>query len=183
MSRKRFTKQEREAVYQKCNGHCAYCGKEISIKEMQIDHKIPIHMEEAYKAIGVDLNSFENLLPACRSCNNYKDTFTVDLFRKMIEEQPKIFDRDRPTYRLAVRYRVITPTPHPVTFYFEKEPTPNSCQHCGHAPVVKALCNGYMVYCDNTLCPGTPSNIVRGNKVDAINEWNRRNKKHEPGRC
>lgn len=121
MTRRRFSKAEREAVYAKCNGHCAYCGCKIRMDQMQVDHKIPIHMEQAYSAIGVDLNSFDNLLPACRSCNNYKTTFTIDLFRKMIEEQPQIFERDRPTYRLAVRYGVITPTPHPVTFYFEQE--------------------------------------------------------------
>ena len=38
INRKRFTKKEREEVYIKYNGHCAYCGCELDIKNMQIDH-------------------------------------------------------------------------------------------------------------------------------------------------
>lgn len=38
MNRKRI----RELVYNKYGGHCAYCGKKIDIKDMQIDHFIPI---------------------------------------------------------------------------------------------------------------------------------------------
>ena len=31
-------KINREEVYNKCGGHCAYCGNDITIKQMQIDH-------------------------------------------------------------------------------------------------------------------------------------------------
>ena len=31
----------RKEVLEKYNGHCAYCGKEITLKEMQVDHKHP----------------------------------------------------------------------------------------------------------------------------------------------
>ena len=34
-------KEERKIVYDKYNGHCAYCGKKIDYKEMQVDHLIP----------------------------------------------------------------------------------------------------------------------------------------------
>ena len=39
-TRKRLSQKERKAVYELCGGHCAYCGKEIAIKEMQVDHYI-----------------------------------------------------------------------------------------------------------------------------------------------
>ena len=32
------TKKIREQVYQKYNGHCAYCGCELDYKDMQVDH-------------------------------------------------------------------------------------------------------------------------------------------------
>ena len=33
-------KETRQLVYEKYNGHCAYCGCSIDIKEMQVDHFI-----------------------------------------------------------------------------------------------------------------------------------------------
>ena len=31
-------KEIRENIYNKYNGHCAYCGREIAYKDMQVDH-------------------------------------------------------------------------------------------------------------------------------------------------
>ena len=31
-------KINRQEVYDKCYGHCGYCGCEITFKEMQVDH-------------------------------------------------------------------------------------------------------------------------------------------------
>nr|UVY57535.1 MAG: ICEA Protein [Bacteriophage sp.] len=36
-----FSKKKREAVYAKYDGHCAYCGRAIDIKDMQVDHFKP----------------------------------------------------------------------------------------------------------------------------------------------
>lgn len=36
-----FSKKKREAVYAKYDGHCAYCGRSIDIKDMQVDHFKP----------------------------------------------------------------------------------------------------------------------------------------------
>lgn len=38
MNRKRL----RELVYQKFDCHCAYCGKKLELKDMQVDHFVPI---------------------------------------------------------------------------------------------------------------------------------------------
>lgn len=37
-----ISKSKREAVYRKHNGHCAYCGRKISYKDMQVDHFQPL---------------------------------------------------------------------------------------------------------------------------------------------
>ena len=34
-------KIDRQKVYDKYNGHCAYCGKPITIKDNQVDHILP----------------------------------------------------------------------------------------------------------------------------------------------
>ena len=118
--RRKLTQAERRAVYDKCGGHCAYCGKEITIQEMQADHVIPMEFYESYKAVGKDIDTIENMLPACRSCNNYKSTLTLEKFRVCIERWPEVLYQGNTTYRNAVRFGVEIPNPHLVQFYFEK---------------------------------------------------------------
>lgn len=117
--RKRWTTAEREAVYQKTGGRCAYCGMKISRREMQMDHVVPVKM---YGRPGwaEDLNNMDNILPACRPCNHYKSTYTLEKFRAALERMPAVLRRDSPTYRNAVRFGLVQPTPHKVVFYFEQ---------------------------------------------------------------
>lgn len=118
-SRKRWTTAERETVYQKTGGRCAYCGKELKMREMQMDHVKPVKL---YGDPGwfEELNNLDNILPACRSCNHYKHTFTLEKFRAALERMPLVLARDNITYQTAVRYGLVTPTPHKVVFYFEQ---------------------------------------------------------------
>jgi 5-methylcytosine-specific restriction endonuclease McrA len=118
--RRKLTKAERQTVYDKCASRCAYCGCEISMKQMQADHVIPMEFYDAYKAIGQDIDTIENMLPACRSCNNYKSTLMLEKFRTAIERWPTVLNRDSVTYRNSVRFGMIEPKPHKVVFYFEK---------------------------------------------------------------
>jgi hypothetical protein len=75
---------------------------------------------ESYKAIGKDIDTIENMLPACRSCNNYKSTLTIEKFRDAIGKWPEVLNSGNVTYRNAVRFGQVKPTPHPVVFYFER---------------------------------------------------------------
>lgn len=38
----------------------------------------------------------------------------------MVENMPAALMRDSVTYKNAVRFGLVTPTPHPVKFYFEQ---------------------------------------------------------------
>lgn len=115
IKRKQLSKQERLQVYKKCNGHCAYCGCELSLKDMQVDHIIPLALINDNKS-----ETFLNYLPACRSCNHYKSAMSLETFRRMVERMPDVLMRDSVTYKNAVRFGLVTPTPHKVEFYFEK---------------------------------------------------------------
>lgn len=97
------------------NGRCAYCGCKLEYKDMQVDHVIPIN---GWSEQGED--TLDNMLPACRSCNHYKSRSTLEGFRKMVENMPAVLMRDNVTYKNAVRFGLVTPTPHPVKFYFEQ---------------------------------------------------------------
>ena len=110
--RKPIPKAKRQEVYAKYNGHCAYCGQEIEYKEMQVDHI------ECVRNYG-DNTEIENLMPACRMCNFYKSTMTVERFREQLGELKKRLNY-KFIYRLARAYGLIVEIEKPIEFYFEK---------------------------------------------------------------
>lgn len=91
--KKRLSKEERLRVYNKYEGHCAYCGKLIGYKDMQVDHLIPLRNWDKSKSDD-ELWDFENLMPSCRSCNHYKRANNLEAFREMIETIPSKLYRD-----------------------------------------------------------------------------------------
>lgn len=116
-----FSKKIREIVHSKYGSHCAYCGCEITIREMEIDHIIPkYHIEESYVEVEYDKDDIINLNPACKSCNRYKETFTVEKFREQIRSIPEKLAKYRWIFRIALAYDIITIKDKKVTFYFEK---------------------------------------------------------------
>ncbi len=117
--RRKLSKAERQAIYDKYDGHCAYCGEKITLQQLQVDHVIPMEFHEVYKATGQNLDDLWNMLPACRSCNHYKSTLTLDKFRQALENQPAVLLRDNATYKIAVRYGTVRHNPKPIKFYFE----------------------------------------------------------------
>lgn len=113
-------KIDRKKVYEKCFGQCAYCGEKLKFKDMQVDHIISKRNLTDHKNLKVDLNHIDNLNPSCRSCNKFKDTFTLEQFRNNIEYQIQKFRNHHPTFRLAERYGVIKCNEgHKVKFLFE----------------------------------------------------------------
>lgn len=79
---KPIPKAVRKQVYEKYGGHCAYCGRPIAYKDMQVDH-----IKAKYVG-GAD--ELDNYNPACRMCNFYKGTMDIDRFRdqlKMVRER------------------------------------------------------------------------------------------------
>ena len=118
-------KEIREQVYQKCEGHCAYCGKEITYKEMQVDHIEPhwhTLTESEAKRAGLNKGShdIENLNPSCARCNKWKSTYSLEMFRKVVETSLDRLERDTPNYRLAKDFGLLTEKKSPIFFYFEK---------------------------------------------------------------
>ena len=118
-------KELREKIFHKCDGHCAYCGKEITYKEMQVDHIEPkwhtFTEQEADKhKIIKGSDDFENLNPSCPRCNKWKSTYSLEHFRKVVRTSLVRLERDTPNYRLAKDYGLIVENDSPIVFYFEK---------------------------------------------------------------
>jgi 5-methylcytosine-specific restriction endonuclease McrA len=115
--RRKLTKAERLGVYEKCDSRCAYCGDSLEYKAMQVDHVHPLRKGGA--------DEMDNWMPACRSCNIYKSTLTVEQFRKCIEDIHKKLMRDSATYRHGIRFGVIKECVPEVVFHFEKQSNNN----------------------------------------------------------
>jgi 5-methylcytosine-specific restriction endonuclease McrA len=88
----------RKKVLDKYNKKCAYCGKEILMDEMKIDHYVP-------KSKG-GTDDLDNLLPACDICNHYKDSHNINKFKYLLLN---IIKKIKKLYivKVAMRYDLI----------------------------------------------------------------------------
>lgn len=102
----------RYRIWLKYNQHCAYCGREIEYKDMQVDHFIA-------KRYSNNDNSFTNLMPSCRRCNHYKRVKDVEQFRLLMKT---LHERISSQYisKVAIDYGIIKIKPFDGKFYFEK---------------------------------------------------------------
>lgn len=117
--RKQLSKSDRLKVYEKYNGHCAYCGIKLEYKDMQVDHFISVFKNNYELASGIDIETFDNYMPSCRMCNFYKRAGGIETMRKNIKRLYIQLERDF-DYRLAKRYGLIEETPKDITFFFEE---------------------------------------------------------------
>ena len=104
-------KSLRETVYHKYGGHCAYCGKKLEYKDMQVDHIHP-------KCFGGE-DVIDNLNPSCRRCNHYKRGDGIEYLRTMLKT---IHTRLQKEYliKVALDYGVVEFHDFDGLFYFEK---------------------------------------------------------------
>lgn len=111
IKRRKLTKSDRETIWRKYGGRCAYCGSKITPSEMQADHiKSLAHG-------GSD--TLDNMNPSCRLCNHYKRNAELDSFRNffldgIVERLRKIY-----IFRVAEKYGMVTVSGWNHRFYFE----------------------------------------------------------------
>ena len=86
MKHKKISKQQREAVFNKYGGRCAYCGCELTLRTMQVDHIKAVYTSSLENNnVETQDDSFDNLNPSCRQCNFYKGTLNIEQFRNKIK--------------------------------------------------------------------------------------------------
>jgi hypothetical protein len=115
----------RQLVLAKYGGHCAYCGKMISLKTMQIDHIVPLRRGDTNNdldnlGISRGTDDISNYTPACRSCNFRKGTFSVEQFRNQLKQQCEGIIKRSFQVRQSMDYGLLEFHDIPVVFYFEK---------------------------------------------------------------
>ena len=124
-----MNKKDRQIVFNKFGGKCAYCGCELQ-KGWHIDHINPIRRNETdeniermnrYKTTPLTRveDYIENYNPACRQCNIWKSTYSIEQFRKEVSEQVNRLNNYSANYRNAKRFGLIEETGIDIEFYFE----------------------------------------------------------------
>lgn len=150
-----INKKIREAVYQKYGGRCAYCGRAIAYKDMQVDHFRPLRVWNEADGAADDIS---NLMPACRMCNHYKRANSLEVFRRYIAEIPRKL-RDNYIYKIGVAYRNIIENEKPIKFFFETEEAKTNPEYAITSP--EEMARYLMGFCRCRLatgngCPGCP---------------------------
>lgn len=122
-------KSDREIIFNKYQGHCAYCGCELE-KGWHVDELIPVKRNYTYnrsKSKFVTDGTCEhpenfnidNQMPACASCNINKHSMSLEEFRNLIQGFMKHLNEVSTQYKIAKRYGLVIEDIKPITFYFE----------------------------------------------------------------
>lgn len=119
-------------LFNKYGGRCAYCGCDLPPK-WHADHIEPVirdielvkkgrYWERKSKNThnNPHLETIENLNPSCIECNIHKSSLPLETFRRMLSDKLTKLERYSKDYRFAVKFGLLTPTPKPVEFYFER---------------------------------------------------------------
>nr|DAY67707.1 MAG TPA: Recombination endonuclease VII [Caudoviricetes sp.] len=79
----KFQSLKERGLLKKCNGKCAYCGKQLTLEASDtcVDHVIPI-------AKGGN-NEDKNLVMACRRCNSSKGAKLLSEWKGMVRNENK----------------------------------------------------------------------------------------------
>lgn len=109
-SRKKWSKIQREKIHKKYNGRCAYCGRKITINEMQMDHIISLKNGGS--------NNIDNINPSCRLCNERKGSMTTEAYKKQLQKDFRKL-RKYKTFEEAGRFGMIKIHGWNNKFYYE----------------------------------------------------------------
>lgn len=104
-------KEDREKIHRKYGKHCAYCGKKIAYKDMQVDH-----IKSKHNGGSDDMS---NLNPSCRRCNHYKRAKNLEGFRKYIKTLHKRIAENY-IVKVGLDYGIVELKPFDGKFYFER---------------------------------------------------------------
>ena len=114
-----MTKKERELIFNKYNGKCAYCGCELK-KGFHVDHIEPIVRNWLNGTCEKPENeNLQNYNPSCPSCNIQKNSYTLEQFRENIKQFVNSLNQYSTQYKFAKKYGLVSENDIEVKFHFE----------------------------------------------------------------
>ena len=124
-------KADRQKVFDKYGGRCAYCGCEL-VKGWHVDEIEPVvrnrrwNQDKKKWEVNTDKPMqyperihIDNQNPACASCNIQKHSQSLEVFRSQIKQFVESLNKYNSIYRFAKRYGLVQETGIDVKFYFE----------------------------------------------------------------
>lgn len=125
-------KADREMLRNKFGGCCAYCGTALPDR-WHADHFEPVRRElhsvtipgtRTYRLVSgkptrPELDTIENMMPACPPCNINKHSMGIEAWRQAIANSINVLNTNNSTYRFAKAFGLLVETAEPVRFYFE----------------------------------------------------------------
>ena len=116
------TQKQRQAIFNRSNGLCWYCGCGLHEKHWHADHFQHIYRNFFGKGLDryPEMDVISNLVPACVPCNLFKSTLSIEQLRKEIMLQVKRARKSSANFRVAERFGLIEVIDKPVIFCFEK---------------------------------------------------------------
>lgn len=125
-------KVDRQKVFDKYGGRCAYCGCELQ-KGWHVDEIEPIRRNWEYvkdssgfknkkkytDCVHPERLNIGNQNPACASCNINKHSMSLEEFRSSIKQFIQSLSLYSTQYKIAKRFGLIEEIDNPVVFYFE----------------------------------------------------------------
>lgn len=122
-------KTDRELIFNKYDGKCAYCGCELT-KGWHADHIEPIVRDfiynknkQRFETNGIYRNpeneNLQNYNPSCPSCNIQKNSYTLEQFRENIKQFINSLNQYSTQYKFAKKYGLVYETDIEVKFHFE----------------------------------------------------------------
>lgn len=125
-----MTKKQRELIFSKFGGRCAYCGTKLT-PGWHVDELEPVKRgfkwnknKTRYVPDGImkhpERMNFANQIPSCPSCNINKHSMSLKEFRGLISGFMTHLNERNTQYKIAKRYGLVMEIKKPIIFYFEK---------------------------------------------------------------
>jgi 5-methylcytosine-specific restriction endonuclease McrA len=113
--------KKRQAIWNKTNGKCWYCGCDLPEKGWHADHVDPVirNWWDGTECHPENEN-IDNLVPTCASCNIQKGNMSVEEFRERIAGFVHSLNSYHTQYAVAKRYGLVKETNSEVKFWFER---------------------------------------------------------------
>jgi len=113
-------KQDRQQIFEKYDGKCAYCGCELQ-KGWHVDHIEPVERNpfNSSEMAKPERDNLGNMNPSCAPCNIQKNSYSIEEFRRNIRRFVESLNRYSTQYKFAKKYGLIQENGIEVKFYFE----------------------------------------------------------------
>ena len=125
----KLKKAQREALFEKFGGKCAYCGCELQ-KGFHADHIEPL-VRNWWNGTSEhpERETFDNYNPSCAPCNIQKNSDTLEQFRSNIKQFVESLNSYSTQYKFAKKYGLLKETEIEVKFFFEtyNQENPDYC--------------------------------------------------------